>query len=147
METITFIILVLYEYLKKTEVPSKPFRLWKFSYVFIEMTLVFQTLIVLFFWLILIHFTDFSRLSIFQRITQVIDHILPCLFIVGEVLMNGVRFQILHSIPMCSIMLLYIIFNAIISAIRGEPIYEPLDPKSIVTWIVGIVLIAAVFGI
>ena len=48
---------------------------------------------------------------------------------------------------MCFIMLVYVIFNLIVSSIRGEPIYGPFDPKSVITWIVGIVLLAAVFGI
>lgn len=112
------------------------FALWKWCLFFLETALIFQSLIVIFFWSVLFPLIDKSKLTTFQYVMNFIDHIMPAVFILVDYAMNRVPLSRRHLPLIMGVLGVYGTVNISVSLYRGEPIYKPLDPKKPMCYVI-----------
>jgi hypothetical protein len=113
------------------------FRAWKWHIYFYEVSLVVETLVSLFFWLLL--YKDMVKNPRYEDpvkfLELIIDHIL-IIFLLLDCLVNSVPFVRRHMKAMVPIGVSYLTLNFAVTKYSGRPIYHVISWDSWATMIV-----------
>ena len=112
--------------------------------MFTEITLLFESLIVVFFWTVLFPLIDKDAIGMYKYVFNYIDHITPAVFIYVDMLLNRVPLSPRHLAVILPLMLVYGMQYVVVSLLRDKPIYPVLDPKKPIGYLIAAGLLVVV---
>lgn len=121
-------------------------HLWKWSIILTEATLIFESLIVVFFWVLLFPLIDPSTRTPFKIAFDYIDHITPGALILIDMIMNRAPMNNRHLVVLLPLQFAYGLVNIAGSIGLGKPIYPPLDYKKLMGYVSVVFILVVLTG-
>jgi hypothetical protein len=79
---------------------------------------------------------DHVHLTPFEKFTQFADHIAPAVIVFVDFILNRVPFKRKSLLIIIPLVIFYGVINVTVSLIRGQPVYPPLDPHKLMSYVI-----------
>ena len=111
-----------------------PFKAWKWYTFMFQLAFLLEWIISPMYWLLLNNKDSYRPDDMFYNILKGGDHVLPLLLLLVDFSMNTIPFCNRHYLLVCVVLLVYMMFNYLVTFIRNKPVYSILDWNSVIGW-------------
>ena len=138
--------------IEKSEDKTSPFKAWKCHIIFLEISMIINIIITLFFFVVLYNptfcklldeYEDFGNLTCISNVTS---HCVPLICTIIEICINVTPLYFYRHLPfLIAISFLYLVVNFTVTKVSGKPVYSIMSFNSIFSWSLPVIIL--IFGI
>eukprot|EP00347_Sterkiella_histriomuscorum_P008355 403345418 len=119
---------------------SKPCSFYKWVVYFYQQTLVYESILVVFFWVVLYPEMVIAPGNTYKVVTTFVDHICPVTLLIIDFIQNRIHFSFKHLVVTQAVLTFYGFVNLTVTKVNHHPVYPILTFETVLSWLLAFTL-------